>query len=40
MSTDRFQEGGRYDMIFDLDPQLIRVQCKWASRQPRLSGQS
>jgi hypothetical protein len=25
-------EGGRYDMIFDLDPKLWRVQCKWASR--------
>ena len=25
-------EGGRYDLIFDLDPRLIRVQCKWASR--------
>jgi PD-(D/E)XK endonuclease len=22
----------RYDLIFDLRPQLIRVQCKWASR--------
>jgi hypothetical protein len=25
-------EGGRYDMIFDLNPRLVRVQCKWASR--------
>jgi hypothetical protein len=25
-------EGGRYDLIFDLDPQLVRVQCKWATR--------
>jgi hypothetical protein len=25
-------EGGRYDLIFDLDPKLVRVQCKWASR--------
>ena len=25
-------EGGRYDLIFDLNPQLVRVQCKWASR--------
>ena len=25
-------EGGRYDMIFDLDGDLVRVQCKWASR--------
>jgi hypothetical protein len=22
----------RYDLIFDLRPQLVRVQCKWASR--------
>jgi hypothetical protein len=25
-------EGGRYDMIFDLDGGPVRVQCKWASR--------
>jgi hypothetical protein len=25
-------EGGRYDLIFDLAPQLWRVQCKWATR--------
>jgi PD-(D/E)XK endonuclease len=25
-------EGGRYDMIFDLDRGPVRVQCKWASR--------
>jgi hypothetical protein len=25
-------EGGRYDLIFDLDGRLWRVQCKWASR--------
>jgi hypothetical protein len=25
-------EGGRYDMIFDVDAGLMRVQCKWASR--------
>jgi hypothetical protein len=25
-------EGGRYDMIFDLVGDLVRVQCKWASR--------
>ena len=24
-------EGERYDLIFDLRPRLIRVQCKWAS---------
>ena len=23
-------EGGRYDMIFDVGTQLLRVQCKWA----------
>jgi hypothetical protein len=26
------QEGGRYDLILDVDSRLIRVQCKWASR--------
>jgi hypothetical protein len=26
-------EGGRYDLIFELGPRLIRVQCKWAPRQ-------
>jgi PD-(D/E)XK endonuclease len=26
-------EGGRYDMIFDLETQLLRVQCKWAPRR-------
>ena len=25
-------EGGRYDMIFEVDEHLIRVQCKWAPR--------
>lgn len=25
-------DGERYDLIFDLRPQLIRIQCKWASR--------
>jgi hypothetical protein len=25
-------EGGRYDMIFEQDERLLRVQCKWASR--------
>jgi PD-(D/E)XK endonuclease len=24
-------EGGRYDMIFELDTDLVRVQYKWAS---------
>jgi PD-(D/E)XK endonuclease len=27
------QEGGRYDMIFNLHSRLVRVQCKWANRQ-------
>ena len=26
-------EGGRYDLIFDVDSQLLRVQCKWAVRR-------
>lgn len=26
-------EGGRYDMIFVTDDQLLRVQCKWAARR-------
>ncbi len=26
-------EGERYDMIFNLHPRLLRVQCKWASRR-------
>lgn len=26
-------EGGRYDLIFDVGGRLLRVQCKWASRQ-------
>ena len=25
-------DGERYDLIFDLRPQLLRVQCKWACR--------
>ena len=25
-------EGGRYDMIFEIDDELWRVQCKWAPR--------
>jgi hypothetical protein len=24
-------DGDRYDLIFDLDPRLVRVQCKWAT---------
>jgi hypothetical protein len=26
-------EGRRYDMIFDIGPRLLRVQCKWAPRR-------
>src|ERR1051325_4312465 len=26
-------EGERYDLIFDLRPGLLRVQCKWATRR-------
>jgi hypothetical protein len=26
------REGGRYDLIFEVGPRLIRVQCKWAVR--------
>ena len=26
-------EGGRYDMIFEIDDSLWRIQCKWAPRQ-------
>jgi hypothetical protein len=25
-------EGGRYDLILDVGPRLLRVQCKWAAR--------
>ena len=26
-------DGERYDLVFDLRPRLIRVQCKWATRR-------
>lgn len=26
-------DGERYDLIFDLRPHLVRVQCKWAARR-------
>jgi PD-(D/E)XK endonuclease len=26
-------DGERYDLVFDLRPSLLRVQCKWASKQ-------
>lgn len=26
-------DGERYDLVFDLRPRLIRVQCKWANRR-------
>ncbi|MEA2441415.1 MAG: hypothetical protein QOH76_2839 [Thermoleophilaceae bacterium] len=25
-------EGGRYDLVFDVDGRFLRVQCKWATR--------
>ena len=25
-------EGGRYDLVFDVGGQLLRVQCKWATK--------
>ena len=25
-------DGGRYDLIFDVGPTLLRVQCKWANQ--------
>ena len=25
-------DGERYDLVFDLRPSLLRVQCKWASK--------
>jgi hypothetical protein len=28
----------RYDLIFDLRPQLVRVQCKWSSQSAMSSG--
>jgi PD-(D/E)XK endonuclease len=28
-----FTEGRRYDLIFDVGPRLLRVQCKWANRK-------
>ena len=27
-------EGGRYDLVIDLEPELLRVQCKLARRLP------
>ena len=29
-------EGGRYDLIFDLAPRLLRVQCKWAKKRDQV----
>jgi PD-(D/E)XK endonuclease len=26
-------EGGRYDIVLDVDGQLLKVQCKWAPRK-------
>jgi hypothetical protein len=25
-------EGSRYDLVIDLEPELLRVQCKWANK--------
>jgi hypothetical protein len=29
-------DGERYDLVFDLRPRLIRIQCKWAVRRGEL----
>ena len=29
-------EGLRYDLVFDMGPRLLRVQCKWAARKQRI----
>ncbi len=29
-------EGVRYDLVFDLHPRLLRVQCKWAPRRDQI----
>ena len=31
--TKPLTDGERYDLVFDLRPRLVRVQCKWASRK-------
>jgi PD-(D/E)XK endonuclease len=31
-------EGGRYDLIFDIGPQLLRIQCKFASKRGSIIG--
>ena len=31
-------EGERYDMIFNLHPRLLRIQCKWATRRGDIVG--
>jgi PD-(D/E)XK endonuclease len=31
-------DGERYDLIFDLRPSLVRVQCKWATRNGDVVG--
>jgi hypothetical protein len=33
----RLCEGQRYDLIFDLHPHLLRVQCKWGRGRPTTS---
>jgi PD-(D/E)XK endonuclease len=39
LGTDVYRpvgEGGRYDMIFEVDHCLLRVQCKWAARHDNI----
>ena len=31
-------EGERFDLIFDMRPRLLRVQCKWATRRGAIIG--
>ena len=26
-------EGARYDLVFDVDGQFVRIHCKWGTRQ-------
>jgi hypothetical protein len=32
------REGRRYDIVIDLEPRMLRVQCKWASRMGDVLG--
>jgi hypothetical protein len=31
-------EGERYDLIFDMRPRLLRIQCKWATKRGSIIG--